>query len=246
MKEIFERIAPYYDRLMQNIDYEGWVDYFVKLCEFFEVYPKKILDIGCGTGTPTRHLVERGYEVIGIDESEKMLKIAREKLKNSKKVKFLKMNMRNINLDEQFDAAFSFFDTMNYILDEKDMIRCMSGVYRVLKNSGIFIFDMNTYYSLKEIWNNSTTVKEVENIFSIWKNKWDEDKKISTLNLILQVKENDKKLILEETHRERAYFPWEIEKIIKKVGFKESHFFEFKTFNDISETTIRMVVVGAK
>jgi len=246
LKEIFEKIAPYYDKLMQNIDYEGWVDYFIKLCELFGIYPEKILDIGCGTGTPARYLVERGYEVVGIDESEKMLEVAREKLKNNKRVKFLKMNMKNISLDEQFDVAFSFFDTMNYMLNEKDMIRCMSGVCRVLKDRGMFIFDMNTYYSLKEIWDNSTTVKEVENIFSIWKNTWDEDKKISTLNLILQVKEGNKKLVLEETHRERAYYPWEIEKMVKRAGFKKSHFFEFKTFKNINETTIRMAVVGVK
>jgi hypothetical protein len=122
----------------------------------------------------------------------------------------------------------------------------MSGVCRVLKDRGMFIFDMNTYYSLKEIWDNSTTVKEVENIFSIWKNTWDEDKKISTLNLILQVKEGNKKLVLEETHRERAYYPWEIEKMVKRAGFKKSHFFEFKTFKNINETTIRMAVVGVK
>lgn len=247
MKEkVFDKIAYYYDKLMENIDYEGWVDYFIKLCELFKVAPKKILDVGCGTGNPTRYLVERGYEVTGIDSSEKMLEVAKNKFKDKKNVKFLKMDMRRIELDEKFDAVFSFFDSMNYLLDEKDMKACFRGVYKVLKEKGTFIFDMNTYYSLKEIWDNSVTTKEVDNIFSIWRNTWDEKKRISTLHLLLKVKEGEKSNLIEEVHRERAYFPEEIENMLLRTGFRKVFFFDFKTFKDIEENTIRMVIVALK
>lgn len=246
MEKIFNKIAPYYDILMQNIDYKGWVEYFIKICELFNVYPKKILDIACGTGNEIFYLSEMGFDVTGIDISEKMLEIAKEKLKDKKNVRFLKMDMRELNLNEKYDAVFSFFDSMNYILNIDDMEKCFKGVYNVLKNGGIFIFDMNTYYSLKEIWDNTVSVKEIGNVYSIWKNEWNEEERISTLKLLLHVKEKDKSFIIEEIHKEKAYFPDEIEKLLKKVFFKKIYFFDFKTFSEMSETTIRMVVVALK
>lgn len=246
MGKIFDKIAPYYDILMQNIDYKGWVEYFIKICELFNVYPKKILDIGCGTGSEIFYLSEMGFDVTGIDISEKMLEIAKEKLKDRKNVRFFKMDMRELSLYEKYDVVFSFFDSMNYILNIDDMERCFKGVYNVLKNDGIFIFDMNTYYSLKEIWNNSTTIKEIGNVYSIWKNEWNEEERISTLKLLLHVKEKDKSFVIEEVHKEKAYFPDEIENLLKKVFFKKVYFFDFKTFREINETTIRMVVVALK
>ncbi|MEO0262506.1 MAG: class I SAM-dependent methyltransferase [candidate division WOR-3 bacterium] len=246
MEKIFDKIAPYYDILMQNIDYKGWAQYFIKICELFNVYPKKILDIACGTGSEILYLSEMGFNITGIDISEKMLEIAKEKLKDRKNVRFFKMDMRDLNLYEKYDAVFSFFDSMNYILNIDDMEKCFKGVYNVLKDGGIFIFDMNTYYSLKEIWDNSTTIKETGNIYSIWKNEWNEEERISTLKLLLNVKEKDKSFLIEEIHKERAYFPDEIENLLKKVFFKKVYFFDFKTFSEINETTIRMVVVALK
>lgn len=247
MKEkLFNKIAYYYDKLMKNIDYEGWVDYFIKLCELFNVFPEKILDVACGTGNPTKYLVERGYRVTGIDHSEKMLEVAKSKFKKEENVKFLKMDMRSIKLDERFDAAFSFFDSMNYLLEEKDIKACFKGIYDVLKEKGIFIFDMNTYYSLKEIWDNSITTKEVDNIFSIWRNRWDENKRISILYLTLNIKEGGRSILIEEVHKERAYFPWEIKSFLLEAGFKKVYFFDFKTFKEIENNTIRMVTVALK
>ncbi|MEO0275233.1 MAG: class I SAM-dependent methyltransferase [candidate division WOR-3 bacterium] len=246
MEKIFDKIAPYYDILMQNIDYKGWAQYFIKICELFNVHPEKILDIACGTGEEIVYLCEMGFDITGVDISESMLEIAKRKLKGKKNVRLLKMDMRELNLNEKFDAVFSFFDSMNYLLTIEDMERCFKGVYNVLKNNGIFIFDMNTYYSLKEIWDNSTTIKERGNVYSIWKNEWNEEERISTLKLLLHVKEKDKSFLIEEIHKEKAYFPDEIESLLKKVSFKKVYFFDFKTFNEINETTIRMVVVALK
>jgi len=246
LREIFNKIAPYYDILMQNIDYKSWVEYFIKICEFFGREPKKIIDIACGTGVPTKYLAEMGFHVVGIDLSLKMLEIAKKNLKNFKNVFLLNMDMRNICLKDKFDAAFSFFDSINYLLDIKDMERCFKNVESVLTDEGIFIFDMNTYYSLKEIWGNSVTVKEVDNLYSIWRNEWDEENRISTLKLLLHLKKENESFLIEEVHKEKAYFPDEIEKILKKCLFKEIYFFDFKTFKEIDETTIRMVVVALK
>lgn len=71
----------------------------------------RVLDVGCGTGTPTAHrLAESGFEVTGIDISEGMLDLAR---RNVPRATFLRLDM--VDLDESlgtFDAIVGFFSVL--------------------------------------------------------------------------------------------------------------------------------------
>lgn len=87
----------------------------------------KILDAGCGTGNFSIKLAEMGCIVTGIDISEKMLAIAREKAEkkgHSHNIEFRKMDLYNLEFeDETFDgvfsmAAFEFISEPEKALDE--------------------------------------------------------------------------------------------------------------------------------
>jgi cyclopropane fatty-acyl-phospholipid synthase-like methyltransferase len=63
----------------------------------------RVLDLGCGTGEPVaRYLVEKGFRVVGVDESAAMLEIARRVLPEAKLVR---ADMCELELDERFAAA---------------------------------------------------------------------------------------------------------------------------------------------
>ena len=63
----------------------------------------KVLDLGCGTGNPiAKHIVQRGFQVLGIDESEKMLEIARLQVPEGQ---FIRDNMIDVQLQGRFAAA---------------------------------------------------------------------------------------------------------------------------------------------
>jgi|SRR5215204_2756092 len=66
----------------------------------------RVLDLGCGTGQPIAlHLAERGFRVVCVDESEKMLEIARRVVPVAE---FVRADMCELNLDGGFAAAVAW------------------------------------------------------------------------------------------------------------------------------------------
>ena len=64
----------------------------------------KVMDLGCGTGALIPTLVNKGYEVTGVDASDNMLEIAR---KNNPDVEFIKKDASKLDFCNQFDGVFS-------------------------------------------------------------------------------------------------------------------------------------------
>lgn len=77
--EAYSGFAEVYDTFMDNIPYEEWTEYLAGLLKEYGVENGLVAELGCGTGNITELLADRGYDMIGIDNSEEMLAIAREK-----------------------------------------------------------------------------------------------------------------------------------------------------------------------
>lgn len=75
----YERFAYVYDYLMQDVPYDGWLEYVNRQAEHYSIQGKKVLDIACGTGELSLRLARDGYDVTGVDLSQDMLTIAQEK-----------------------------------------------------------------------------------------------------------------------------------------------------------------------
>ena len=106
-----------------------------------------VLDLGCGTGTLTEKLAEAGYDMIGVDNSQEMLEIAMEKReKSGKNILYLLQDMREFELYGTVGAVVSICDSLNYILEEEELLQVFSLVNNDLFPEGVFIFDFNTVY----------------------------------------------------------------------------------------------------
>ena len=94
----------------------------------------KILDIGCGTGQHIYHL--KNYNIIGLDQSNDMLQIARKK---SPKVKFIKDNMNNSNIFD--NNRFSHIMVLYFVIYyQNDLNKFLSNCYKWLdKNKYLII-----------------------------------------------------------------------------------------------------------
>lgn len=77
--QAYTGFAQVYDIFMDNVPYDAWTDYLTGLLQEYGVKDGLVLELGCGTGKVTRRLALKGYDMIGIDLSEEMLEIAREK-----------------------------------------------------------------------------------------------------------------------------------------------------------------------
>ncbi len=97
--------------------------------------PKKILDIGCGTGWTSRFLAKRGYDVIGIDISPDMIKYANIK-KDEEKIEnlnFFIKDYENISFNNEFDCVI-FFDSLHHSDNEK---KAIENAYNALRPGGV-------------------------------------------------------------------------------------------------------------
>ena len=94
---------------------------------------ERILDVGCGEGTLTRRIGERGASVLGIDNSPDMVRAAREK-----GVDAVLMNAADLHFQAEFDAAFSNA-TLHWVLDKE---RAAAGIFTALRSGSRFAGEM--------------------------------------------------------------------------------------------------------
>jgi trans-aconitate methyltransferase len=94
---------------------------------------ERILDIGCGEGTLTRKIMDRGATVLGVDNSPEMIAAAREK-----GVDALLLAAEDMQFFAEFDAAFSNA-TLHWVLHKEQAARA---IFRALKRAGRFAGEM--------------------------------------------------------------------------------------------------------
>ena len=99
----------------------------------------QILDLCCGTGQVSQQLILRGYQVTGLDGSEKMLHYARE---NAPQVRFVLDDARSFTFPSSFDATICTDSSLNHIMSLEDLKSVFQNVYAALKDGGLFLFDL--------------------------------------------------------------------------------------------------------
>ena len=120
-----------------------------------------ILDLCCGTGQLAAHLDARGYRVIGLDGSEEMLRLAHE---NAPNVQFEVDDARSFQLADRFDAVVSTYNSLNHIMKVRELARVFRNAAAVLKEGGLFFFDLNMEEAYLEHWDGSFSFIDEDNV----------------------------------------------------------------------------------
>ena len=150
-----------------------------------------ILELGCGSGNITKHLLDRGYEVVGIDISEQMLELATQKLSTyGDKIILMEQDIRDLDFEiYEIDCILAVNDTFNYILEKEEVIEVFKFVYDHLKNNGCFIFDISSPHKLKTTLGNNTYGESMDDLVYLWENYFDEDNQELTMDVNFFIKE---------------------------------------------------------
>ena len=243
--EAYSGFAKVYDLFMDNIPYEEWTDYVKELFAEEGVKDGILLDLGCGTGSVTELLAKSGFDMIGIDNSEEMLEIAMEKRAESGlDILYLLQDMREFELYGTVKGVVSICDSMNYILDDEDLLDVFKLVHNYLDNEGIFIFDMKTMHEYANVMADNTFAEDREESSFIWENYYDEEEEINQYDLSIFVKEEDGRYRkYEETHLQRAYEQQCVEELIKESGLELLHVYDAFTRELPAEDSQRIYYV---
>ena len=222
--EGYDAVAAVYDKLNADIDYEAWADFFEECFgKYLDKKPEIILDLACGTGRMTRTLAARGYDMIGVDGSDAMLSEAY--MQGGEGILYLLQDMRAFELYGTVGAVVCCLDSINYLLEEKDVKKVFSLVHNYLDPDGLFLFDVNTPYKFENIYGNEAYILEDEDeegaIFCGWQNEYDRESGICDFYLsIFSETETGSYLRSDEHQQERCYGYGALCRMLEENGFE--------------------------
>jgi SAM-dependent methyltransferase len=242
----YKEFAYIYDDLINgDINYESWAEVIINICEELAIINNNYLDLACGTGNLTELLVPYFKNSWGVDLSEEMLMKADEKLRNKKlKAKFICQDITKLNLNKKFNLITCCLDAANYITNISGIESFFMKVNEHLEEKGVFIFDMNTYYKLKEVIGNNTFTYCDDDFAYIWEN-FDEN---DDIHMCLTFFAREGKLYnrFNEEHIERAYKDEEILGILSKCGLKIKYKLDNYSSSIICDNTERITYIVVK
>ena len=143
---VFDKYSRYYDLLYSDKNYEVEVDFVDGLLKKYCESARTILELGCGTGGHASYLSQRGYDITGVDLSDEMLDIARQKQQSSTdavcgSTSFALGDIRTVFFNRTFDAIISLFHVVSYQTTNDDLLATFNNVKRHLSPGGVFVFD---------------------------------------------------------------------------------------------------------
>jgi SAM-dependent methyltransferase len=241
--QAYSSFAQVYDLFMDNVPYETWADRIEEILKRYGMKDGILLDLGCGTGKLTRLMEEKGFDMIGVDNSVEMLDIAREQSDPS--ILYLLQDMREFELFGTVRAIYSACDCLNYILEEEELREVFSLVNNYLDPGGLFVFDINTPYKYEKLLAENTFAETREEGSFIWENYYEKEEQINEYDLTLYIKEADGKFQrFEETHFQKCYELSTIQRLLEEAGLEFVAMYDAYTKEPVSEESEKVLFVA--
>jgi SAM-dependent methyltransferase len=139
----YDALAVAYDSLTADYCYDRWLSELERLAERHGLDGYRVLDVACGTGNSFIPLLQKGYEVTGVDVSVGMLEIAARKAPSAHLVC---ADMRALGRIGSFDLITCLDDSLNYLLSWDDLLAALTSISANLAPHGVALWDLNTLY----------------------------------------------------------------------------------------------------
>ena len=171
----YNEFAYFYDEFNGEADYEALYAHIKKELEAHGIHDGILADLGCGTGELTLMLTQAGYDMIGIDQSEEMLCVVRDKAEQlglSGGLLLLRQDLLKLDLYGTIRGAVSTFDTFNHI---PDLDKAIANAGFFMEKGGVLLFDMNTPYKHQNVLGENVFTFEEEDASCVWRNEYTYD-----------------------------------------------------------------------
>ena len=242
----YESFARVYDELMDDVPYDAWCSFLKDRLAEEGICDGLALELGCGTGKMMERMAEAGYDMIGVDSSLDMLQIARERSQTLPySLLYLLQDMREFELYGTVRTVFSICDSVNYILDPKELVRVFRLVSNYLDPGGIFLFDFNTEYKYRDVMGETTIAEDRDDVSFIWYNEYDREEHLNYIDLNVFVREDgDLFRKFAEQHVQRGYELEVMKRLIGKSGLAFLAAYDDYTLKPAGPDSERIVVLA--
>ncbi len=243
----YSALSYFYDELNAGCPYGEYADFISAVLGGNKTSPK-VLDCGCGTGNISLALAKKGYSVTAFDISEDALSVADKKVREEgQAVCFVRADMRAFAVEKDFDAVISTFDSVNYLLYDRELSGFFNSSHACLKKGGVLIFDVNTLYRYENVYADNCYALESENAFLSWQNLYNGTSKRCKFFLSLfSVKKNGLWERYDEEHTQKYHSIKKLESLAKDAGFEISGIYGDTDFSPLEKTSEKAYFVLRK
>ena len=149
----YDQYAPFYDATQRPK-----ASAYRALLQRHHPDVESVLELGCGTGAVMASLIDH-YIMTGLDNSEAMLAIARNKLPHAR---FFLRDMSHFDLQARFDAVICPFGGLNHLLSMAAWQATFDNARTHLAPNGVFAFDINSQRQLRHLVNQPAFAREFD------------------------------------------------------------------------------------
>ncbi len=240
----YNEFAYFYDEFNGEADYDALYTHIQAALDAHGIRDGIVADLGCGTGELTLMLAQAGYDMIGIDQSEEMLCVVRDKAEQlglGSSLLLLRQDLRRLDLYGTIRAAVSTFDTLNHI-PELDTVIANAAFF--MEKGGLFLFDMNTPYKHRCVLGDNTFTLEQEDAACVWQNRYNEADRRVDITVDIAYRETG-----ENFHEEFSEYTYDLETIraaLERHGFTLESVCDGETFGPLDAASERYFFCAVK
>lgn len=206
-----------------------------------------LLDLGCGTGSMSLAMADRGFDVIGVDCSVGMLNAAQQKMfESGKQMLLLNQSMEELDLYGTVDCAICVLDGINHLDGEESVREAFSKVSLFMNKGGAFAFDVNTLYKHKNVLADNVFVYEPDGVYCVWQNNFNSADGSVEITLDFFEEEDGAYYRSGESFTEKAYELSKIKLWLEQSDFEVIGVYDDMTFEPFRDDSEKAVFLAKK
>lgn len=231
--------SPYYHILYQNRDEKEAQHFLDNLVAHFHVSPStRIADLACGKGRHAIYLNSLGFDVTGIDLSERSIAAANQSANDH--LRFEVGDLRNLRFENEFDVALNLFTSFGYFQSNEENLQVIKQMHKAIKPGGYLLIDfMNAEYVIQHmVEEESKSINGIQFHIKKWVDKGFIFKKIYF---------NDNNREFEYTEKVQALYKADFDALLSQCLFTPVNLFGDYQLNPFKPgTSPRLIMVAKK
>ena len=220
----YNEFAYFYDEFNGEADYEALYAHIKKELEAHGIHDGILADLGCGTGELTLMLTQAGYDMIGIDQSEEMLCVVRDKA-------------------EQLGLSGGLLLLRQDLL-KLDLYGAIANAGFFMEKGGVLLFDMNTPYKHRNVLGENVFTFEEEDASCVWRNHYSAADRRVEIRVDIDYRETG-----EHFHEQFCEYTYDLDTIraaLEKHGFALESVCDGESFGPLTEESERYFFCAVK